>query len=127
MTTALIADKVGLLFDGKRDITGACVEITTVELPVVWDNVHFLFRIDASADQEDCQLITTIDMRLGLRSARFGPFLGSFNRELGPDGTDLIYVVPEVIFRDFGTYYFEIRINGEHLGSIPLWITEDAK
>jgi hypothetical protein len=128
---AVLADAANVTADGKLNILGEFNGIFAKSLPVVWPKMFLVLRLDSTPGEgpahklvirvmnEDGKMLNQIaDATIRLVDAAIpgAPRRGQY-----------IIGIERAYFPAYGTYSFEILVNGNSVGSVPLYVYQPGE
>jgi uncharacterized protein DUF6941 len=126
LSLAVLADAANVSQEGKLNILGEFGAMWAAHLPVMWPSMQLVIRIDATAgegpkhrigirilNEDGHPIAPPVDMDVD-----FGP---PFRKGLPHRGQFVIGMV-NAAFPNWGTYTFEILVDGHSVGGVPLHV-----
>jgi len=131
VSLAVLADAANMTPEGKLNILGEFNSILAVALPVRWPMMRLVLKIDARPEEgrKHRLAVRAVDEK-GNVIAKIGdgtidlgePFRPGLSRR-----GQMIVEIEGATFPSYGTYRFEILVDGNTLGSVPLYVYEPGE
>ena len=126
----IIADSIVMGTMGKRNIIGAFSSIFSPTFPLIYPSISLVIQIDGDSSEGGIH-----DLELSFVNADYKalvpPIKGQFDlmKDMTPiDGlplsTEIALDLQNIPIPGIGVYEFSIKVDGRHLGGIPLYVAD---
>ncbi len=122
---ACVADAATISSDGKLYIMGEFNCIHSSSLPVVWEEMDYVARLEFDAgDERDLQIRLAIldpDMKVIAPPLEMTAKLGEVEAGVAAN-PPLVMRIQHAVFQEFGQHVIQLRVNGKVLASTYIHI-----